>query len=76
MVALGFGGASRGLGGGEGGGRVVAGPGLTGGVEDGAEPEGDAAAVSGYLSFLHDDLTVEVGEPAPVAGHAPRPFGR
>lgn len=25
--------------------------------------EGDAAAVSGYLSFLHDDLTVEVGQP-------------
>jgi uncharacterized protein (DUF427 family) len=25
--------------------------------------EGDAAAVSGYLSFLHDDLTVEVGPP-------------
>ena len=26
--------------------------------------EGDSGAVSGYLSFLHDDLTVEVGEPA------------
>jgi uncharacterized protein (DUF427 family) len=26
--------------------------------------EGDAAAVSGYLSFLHDDLTVEVGPPS------------
>jgi uncharacterized protein (DUF427 family) len=25
--------------------------------------EGDAATVSGYLSFLHDDLTVEVGPP-------------
>ena len=25
--------------------------------------EGDAAAVSGYLSFLHNDLTVEVGQP-------------
>ena len=25
--------------------------------------EGDSAAVSGYLSFLHDDLTVEVGPP-------------
>jgi uncharacterized protein (DUF427 family) len=25
--------------------------------------EGDSAAVSGYLSFLHDDLTVEVGQP-------------
>jgi len=24
---------------------------------------GDAVAVSGYLSFLHDDLTVEVGQP-------------
>jgi len=28
------------------------------------QAEGDSAAVSGYLSFLHDDLTVEVGEPA------------
>jgi uncharacterized protein (DUF427 family) len=27
------------------------------------QAEGDAAAVSGYLSFLHDDLTVEVGPP-------------
>jgi len=27
------------------------------------QAEGDSAAVSGYLSFLHDDLTVEVGEP-------------
>ena len=26
--------------------------------------EGDSAAVSGYLSFRHDDLTVEVGQPA------------
>ena len=25
--------------------------------------EGDSAAVSGYLSFLHDDLTIEVGQP-------------
>jgi uncharacterized protein (DUF427 family) len=25
--------------------------------------EGDSAAVSGYLSFRHDDLTIEVGEP-------------
>jgi uncharacterized protein (DUF427 family) len=25
--------------------------------------QGDAAAVSGYLSFLHDELTVEVGDP-------------
>lgn len=28
------------------------------------EADGDSAAVSGYLSFLHDDLTVEVGEPS------------
>jgi Uncharacterized protein conserved in bacteria len=28
------------------------------------QAEGDSAAVSGYLSFLHDDLTVEVGQPA------------
>jgi uncharacterized protein (DUF427 family) len=28
------------------------------------QAEGDSAAVSGYLSFLHDDLTVEVGPPA------------
>jgi len=27
------------------------------------EANGDAAAVSGYLSFAHDELTVEVGEP-------------
>ena len=27
------------------------------------QAEGDSAAVSGYLSFLHDDLTVEVGPP-------------
>jgi uncharacterized protein (DUF427 family) len=27
------------------------------------QAEGDAAAVRGYLSFLHDDLTVEVGPP-------------
>ena len=27
------------------------------------QAEGDAAAVSGYLSFLHDELTVEVGQP-------------
>src|SRR5213079_3046414 len=27
------------------------------------QAEGDAAAVSGYLSFLHDDLTIEVGQP-------------
>ena len=29
-----------------------------------SQAEGDSAAVRGYLSFLHDDLTVEVGEPA------------
>ena len=28
------------------------------------QAEGDSAAVSGYLSFLHDDLTVEVGQPS------------
>jgi uncharacterized protein (DUF427 family) len=27
------------------------------------QAEGDSAAVSGYLSFLHDDLSVEVGQP-------------
>ena len=27
------------------------------------QAEGDSAAVSGYLSFLHDDLTIEVGQP-------------
>ena len=27
------------------------------------QAEGDSAAVSGYLSFLHDELTVEVGQP-------------
>jgi uncharacterized protein (DUF427 family) len=27
------------------------------------QAEGDSAAVSGYLSFRHDDLTVEVGQP-------------
>jgi uncharacterized protein (DUF427 family) len=27
------------------------------------EAEGDSAAVSGYLSFLHDDLIIEVGQP-------------
>ena len=27
------------------------------------QAEGDAAAVSGYLSFRHDDLTVEAGRP-------------
>lgn len=28
------------------------------------QAEGDAAAVTGYQSFLHDDLTIEVGDPA------------
>ena len=28
------------------------------------QAEGDSAAVSGYLSFRHDDLTIEVGQPA------------
>ena len=28
------------------------------------EAEGDSAAITGYQSFLHDDLTVEVGAPA------------
>jgi len=27
------------------------------------QAEGDSAAVSGYLSFLHDDLSIEVGQP-------------
>ena len=27
------------------------------------QAEGDSAAVSGYLSFLHDELTIEVGQP-------------
>ncbi len=27
------------------------------------QAEGDSAAVSGYLSFRHDDVTVEVGQP-------------
>ena len=36
---------------------------LTDAVWSYPQAEGDAAAVSGYLSFLHDDLTVEVGEP-------------
>ena len=27
------------------------------------QAEGDSAAISGYLSFLHDELTVEVGQP-------------
>jgi uncharacterized protein (DUF427 family) len=28
------------------------------------QADGDSAAVSGYLSFLHDELTTEVGQPA------------
>ena len=28
------------------------------------QAEGDSAAVTGYQSFLHDDLTIEVGTPA------------
>ena len=27
------------------------------------QPHGDATPITGYLSFLHDDLTVEVGQP-------------
>ena len=27
------------------------------------QADGDSAAVSGYLSFLHDELTTEVGQP-------------
>jgi uncharacterized protein (DUF427 family) len=29
-----------------------------------AQAEGDSAAIAGYQSFLHDDLTIEVGDPA------------
>ena len=36
---------------------------LTDAVWSHPQAEGDAVAVSGYLSFLHDDLTVEVGQP-------------
>jgi len=36
---------------------------LTDAVWSYPKAEGDSAAVSGYLSFLHDDLTVEVGPP-------------
>ena len=36
---------------------------LTDAVWSYPQAEGDAAAISGYLSFLHDDLTVEVGQP-------------
>jgi uncharacterized protein (DUF427 family) len=31
------------------------------------QAEGDAAAISGYLSFLHDDMVVEVGSPGEPA---------
>jgi uncharacterized protein (DUF427 family) len=37
---------------------------LTDAVWSYPQAEGDSAAVSGYLSFLHDDLTVEVGPPS------------
>jgi uncharacterized protein (DUF427 family) len=36
---------------------------LTDAVWSYPQAEGDSAAVSGYLSFLHDDVTVEVGPP-------------
>ena len=36
---------------------------LTDAVWSYPQAEGDSAAVSGYLSFRHDDLTVEVGQP-------------
>jgi uncharacterized protein (DUF427 family) len=36
---------------------------LTDAVWSYPQAEGDSAAISGYLSFLHDDLTAEVGEP-------------
>ena len=36
---------------------------LTDAVRSYPQAEGDAAAISGYLSFLHDDLTVEAGPP-------------
>jgi uncharacterized protein (DUF427 family) len=36
---------------------------LTDAVWSYPQAEGDAAAASGYLSFLHDDLAVEVGPP-------------
>jgi uncharacterized protein (DUF427 family) len=36
---------------------------LTDAVWSYPQAEGDSAAVRGYLSFLHDDLTVDVGEP-------------
>jgi len=37
---------------------------LTDAVWSYSQAEGDSAAVRGYLSFLHDDLTVEVGQPS------------
>ena len=36
---------------------------LTDAVWSYPQAEGDSATVSGYLSFQHDDLTVEVGQP-------------
>jgi uncharacterized protein (DUF427 family) len=43
---------------------VLAGDGkLTDAVWSYPEAHGDAAPISGYLSFLHDDLTTEVGDP-------------
>jgi len=36
---------------------------LTDAVWSYPQAEGDSAAVSGYLAFRHDDLTVEVGQP-------------
>jgi uncharacterized protein (DUF427 family) len=37
---------------------------LTDAVWSYPQAEGDSAAVTGYQSFLHDDLTIEVGPPA------------
>jgi uncharacterized protein (DUF427 family) len=31
------------------------------------QAEGDSAAISGYLSFLHDEITAEVGAPGEPA---------
>ena len=36
---------------------------LTDAVWSYPQAEGDSAAISGYLSFLHDDVVVEVGPP-------------
>jgi uncharacterized protein (DUF427 family) len=36
---------------------------LTDAVWSYPQAEGDSAGVAGYLSFMHDDVTVEVGEP-------------